>query len=151
MGSARVTWVRGRQFVAETGSGHALVLDTPQEVGGSGTGPSPMELILLGQAGCTAIDVVFILERMKKNVTGVEVGVEGIRASTEPKVYTDLAVTYRVRGRKLAEKDVRRAIELSETKYCSVSIMLSKTATIRSQYEIVDEDTGERIEGSLGD
>ncbi|MBW2525638.1 MAG: OsmC family protein [Deltaproteobacteria bacterium] len=149
MGSARVKWVQGRQFVGETESGHGLVLDTPEEVGGSGTGPSPMELILLGQAGCTGIDVVFILERMKKTVTAVEVAVEGTRAETEPKVYTALDVHYRVRGRGLAEKDVRRAIELSETKYCSVSIMLAKTATIRSRYEISDEETGERYVGVI--
>lgn len=150
MGSARVTWVKGRQFVGETGSGHGLVLDTPLEAGGGGTGPSPMELILLGQAGCTGIDVVFILERMKKEVSAVDVEVEGTRAVQEPKIYTNLEVVYRVRGRGLAEKDVRRAIELSETKYCSVSIMLGKSATIRSRYEIVDDESGERIEGTIG-
>lgn len=149
MTSARVRWVAGRQFVGESGSGHALVIDTPHAAGGGDTGPSPMELLLLGQAGCTGIDVVFILERMKKEVTGVEVEVEGTRAATEPKVYTALDVTYRVRGRELAEKDVRRAIELSESKYCSATIMLGKTATIRSRYEIVDEQTGHRIEGAL--
>lgn len=149
MGSARVTWIKAKQFVAETGSGHGLVLDTPLEVGGGDTGPSPMELILLGQAGCTAIDVLHILERMKKTVTGVEVEVEGTRADTEPKVYTLLEITYQIRGRGLTDKDVRRAIELSETKYCSVSIMLGKTAAIRTRYAILDDDSGERIEGTL--
>lgn len=149
MGSARVTWTKGKQFVGETGSGHGLVLDTPLEVGGGDTGPSPMELILLGQAGCTGIDVLHILERMKKAVTGVEVEVDGTRADTEPKVYTALDVVYQIRGRGLAEKDVRRAIELSETKYCSISIMLGKTATIRSRYVILDDDSGDRIEGTL--
>lgn len=149
MTTARVTWVRGKQFVGETGSGHGVVLDAPETAGGSDTGPSPMELLLLGQAGCTGIDVVFILGRMKKKVTALEVSVAGTRADTEPKIYTEIAVRYRLRGRGLAEKDVRRAIELSETKYCSATIMLGKTAAIRSHYEIVDEDSGDRTEGTL--
>jgi len=151
MTTAQVTWIKDKQFVGETGSGHGLVLDTSTQFGGGDTGPSPMELLLLGQAGCTGIDVIYILkERMKKPVTGLSVTVEGVRAETQPKVYTDIALTYRLHGRGLTEKDVVRAIELSETKYCSASIMFAKTARIRSRYEIVDDDSGARWEGNIG-
>jgi putative redox protein len=149
MPTARATWVSGRQFVGETGSGHALVLDTSTEAGGRNTGPTPMELLLLGQAGCTGVDVVMILrERMKKEVTGLRVEVTGTRAETVPQIYTAIDVTYHVRGRGLAEKDVARAIELSESKYCSASIMLGKSARIVSRYRIEDEQSGDVVEGA---
>jgi putative redox protein len=150
MTTARATWVKDKQFVGETGSGHAVVLDASAQAGGANTGPAPMELLLLGQAGCTGIDVVYILrERMKKDVIGLVVEVNGTRASEEPRVYTDIEVMYRVRGRDIAEKDVARAIELSESKYCSASIMLGKTARIRSRYVIQDDNTGHRVTGSV--
>lgn len=139
-------------MVAQSGSGHAIVLDTSKEFGGSDTGATPMELVLMGLAGCTGIDVVFILgDRMKKTVTGLEVEVEGQRADQTPKVYTELDVTYRVRGPGLKEKEAKRAIQLSAEKYCSVSLMLEKTARIRSHYEIEDETSGEVVKGSLSE
>jgi putative redox protein len=144
------TWTSGRQFVAETETGHAVVMDAPVAAGGRNTAASPMELLLVGLAGCTGIDVVFILaERMKKPLTGLAVEVSGTRADTEPKVYTQINVTYRVRGKGLAEKDVRRAISLSAEKYCSASVMLGKTATITSSFTLTDDETSQVIEGTI--
>ena len=151
MSQAKVTWISGKQFVAESGSGHAMVLDTPPEVGGNNTGPTPMELVLMGLGGCTGVDVAFILgDRMKQQITAIEVEVSGKRADEPPKVYTEIDVTYRVRGRELSAKKAIRAIRLSAENFCSVSLMLEKTATITSRYEITDEVSGEKTEGQLG-
>ena len=150
MPEAKVIWTSGKQFVAESGSGHALVLDASPEVAGRSTGATPMELLLLALAGCTGIDVVFILvDRMKKPLSGLSVEVSGQRSENPPKVYTEIDVTYRLRGAGLEEKDALRAISLSAEKYCSVSAMLERTATIRSHYEIVDERSGEAVRGTL--
>jgi putative redox protein len=150
MSTALALWTREKQFVVESGSGHAIVMDTGTGVGGRNTGPTPMELVLMGLAGCTGIDVVFILrDRMKKPLTGVEVRVSGERADTAPKVYTQLDVTYLLRGPGLPEKDALRAIRLSAEKYCSISVMLAKTAAISWRYEITDETTGAIASGTL--
>ena len=138
MNQARVTWVKDMQFVAETSSGHAVVLES----GGKSKAPSPMELLLVGMAGCTAVDVVHILKRMRQPVTNVQVNVKGDRAEKPPRVYTDIEVEYEVTGRGLSEEKVRRAVEMSETTYCSASVMLGKTATITSTIRILDADAG---------
>jgi putative redox protein len=140
--NAKAVWVAERQFVGESGSGHAMVMDASKKGGGRSTGPSPMELLLLGMAGCTGIDVVSILEKGRQAVTGVEVTVHAERDPEPPMVFTHIEVEYRVRGRNLSEKAVQRAIELSERKYCSASVMLSKTANMASRYTIVDEGEG---------
>jgi len=137
MNEARVTWLNDMQFVAETGSGHAVVLES----GGKNRGPSPMEMLLVGMAGCTAVDVTRILTRMRQPVTGVQVNVKGARAENPPMVYTDIEVEYVVTGRGLSEEKVRRAVDLSQTTYCSASIMLGKTATITNSIRILDADT----------
>jgi putative redox protein len=145
-------WTADKQFVAESTSGHAIVLDTPAAVGGRNTGPTPMELLLMGLAGCTGIDVVFILgDRMKKTVTGVQVEVSGTRADQAPKVYTNIEVTYRIRGKDLKEKDAVRAIRLSAEKFCSVSIMLGKTAEMTWSYEVTDDSSGQSWSGTMQD
>ena len=137
MNEARVTWVNETQFVAETGSGHALVLES----GGENMAPSPMEMLLVGMAGCTAVDVVHILRRMRQPVTDVQVNVKGVRAEEPPRVYTGIEVEYVVTGRGLSEEKVRRAVELSETTYCSASAMLGKTAIITNTICILEMDT----------
>ena len=136
MNEARVAWVNEMQFVAETGSGHALVLES----GGSNRAPSPMEMLLVGMAGCTAVDVVHILRRMRQLVTDVQVNVKGVRAEEPPRIYTDIEVEYVVTGRGLSEEKVRRAVELSETTYCSASAMLGKTATITNAIRVLETD-----------
>lgn len=150
MPEAKVTWIGGKQFVAVSGSGHGMVLDTPADIGGNNTGPTPMELVLMGLGGCTGVDIAFILgDRMKQQVTGIEVAVSGERADQPPKVYTDIDVIYRVRGKDLSVKKALRAIRLSAQSFCSVSLMLEKTALITSRYEITDETSGETVSGTL--
>ena len=130
------TWAGGMRFVYKSASGHGLVTDAPVEGGGGGTAPSPMELIILGLIGCTGVDVASILERMREPLEGLEVTVTYERAETHPKVYTKIHLTYTLQGG-LDEKKVRRAIELSENKYCSVSTMLGHTAEITHEFVIV--------------
>lgn len=139
MSDTQVTWVNGMQFVAES-AGHAIVVD-----GGPGfgrdTGMPPMQLLLLGAAGCSAMDVVHILRnRMRKPLTGLQVQVESEQAEEHPKVYTRIELKYLVKGRGLREKDVRRAIELSITKFCSAAIMLGETAEVVTSYRIEEDD-----------
>jgi len=144
-------WSDGkRQFVGESGTGHAIVMDIGQADGGRETGARPLELLLVGQAGCTGLDVVYILQKMRKEVTGLEVAVEGLRREEHPRVFTRIDVVYRVRGRELTEADVRKAIRLSETTYCSASATLAATAEIRSRFELTDDLTGQTVSGEVG-
>jgi putative redox protein len=137
--TAQVTWVEGMQFVGEADSGHAIVLDSRESVGGRNTGARPMELLLIGLAGCTAMDVKFILERRREQVTGVQVKVEAERADKHPKVYNQIKLQFIVRGRDLSEKAVVDTIEQSQNKYCSATAMLGKTADISYTYQIIQE------------
>jgi putative redox protein len=138
MSDAQVTWVDGLQFVAES-AGHSIVIDGAPGFGGD-TGMPPMRLLLLGVAGCSAMDVIHILRnRMRKPLTGLRVVVDADKAEEHPKVYTRIALKYLVKGRGLKEKDVRRAIELSNEKFCSAAIMLGKTAEIVTSFEIEED------------
>ncbi len=137
--TAQVTWVDGMQFVGEAGSGHAVVLDGRENVGGRNTGLRPLELMLVGLAGCTAMDVVHILKRKRQQVTDLQVQVEAERADDHPRVYTTITLKYIVCGHNLSEKAVVDSIELSEKKYCSASAMLGKTAEINYTYQIIQE------------
>lgn len=136
---AAVRWVDGLEFEAETGSGHRLVLDGSVKGGGKNHGASPMELMLVGMAGCTAMDVVDILRKKRQAVSGLQVRVEGTRAESYPMVYTEIDVVYVVRGKEISPKAVEDAIRLSEDKYCSAGAMLAKTAKINWRFEIVPE------------
>lgn len=135
---ARVKWVEDRTFVGESGSGHKLVLGTASGPEGKTPGPSPMELVLLGTGGCSAYDVVHILEKGREAVEDVVVELDAERAETEPKVFTRIHMHYIVKGKKLSPDKVRRAIELSVEKYCSASAMMAKTAEITHDFEIVE-------------
>lgn len=135
-----VKWVHGgMSFVAETGSGHAFVMDGAPEGGGRNLGPRPMETVLAGAGGCTAYDVVLILKRGRHDVRGCEVTLEAERADADPKVFTKIHMHFVVRGRNLKKDAVARAIELSHTKYCSASAMLGKTAEMTHDYQIVED------------
>ena len=136
---ARVKWVEGMSFLAEAGSGHAVVLDGAPEYGGRNIGIRPMEMLLMGLSGCTAFDVVNILRRGREPVSDCVVEVEADRASEDPKVFTAIRVVYRVTGRGLSRQKVERAVSLSKEKYCSASIMLGATAEITATIEVVDE------------
>jgi putative redox protein len=134
--TARVKLVDGLQMVGESGSGHALVMDAAESVGGRNTGVRPMELLLIGMGGCTSIDVVTILRKGRHDITDCEARITGVRAEEDPKVFVEIDIHFIVTGRNLPQSAVERAIQLSEEKYCSASIMLGKTARIKTSYEI---------------
>lgn len=135
---ARVKWIEAASFVAESESGHAIVMDGSPEFGGRNLGARPMEMLLMGMGGCTAFDVVMILNKARQDIVDVVVELQATRADSVPKVFTDIHVHFIVKGRQLNEKQVKRAVELSAEKYCSASIMLGKTASITHDYEIQD-------------
>ncbi len=137
--TANARWVGGKEFDIATGSGHHVVIDTSEKGGGKNHGPSPMELVLVGLAGCTAMDVIDILKKKRESVTGLEVRVEGERADTTPAVYSDIEICYIIHGKEVSSQAVKQAVHLSETKYCSVGAMVGKTAKIKTRYEIVKE------------
>lgn len=126
-------------FVGESGSGHSVVMDGAPDAGGRNVGFRPMEMMLLGLAGCSAFDVVHILKRGRENVTDCVVEVDGDRAETDPKVFTNVRMHYVVKGKGLDRNKVERAVKLSEEKYCSASAMFGKTAVLSHTVEIVEE------------
>jgi putative redox protein len=126
-------------FLAETGSGHAVVMDGAPEGGGRNLGPRPMELVLAGTGGCTAYDVVLILRKSGQDVRGCDVRLSADRAETDPKVFTRIGFHFTVRGRALKPNLVERAIKLSHDKYCSASAMIAKTAELVIDWEIVED------------
>jgi putative redox protein len=136
---ARVKWTDGRQFVAESGSGHSVVIDGPPDHGGRDTGPRPMEMLLMGMGSCTAFDILNILEKARADVTDCVAGMDAERADGVPSVFTKIHVHVVVTGRALKEKQVQRAVELSAEKYCSASIMLGNGGVdISHSFEIVE-------------
>lgn len=142
---ARIKWVEGVSFVAETGSGHAVVVDGSPDAGGRNLGPRPMELLLAGTAACTAFDVVWILKKGRQPVTDCVVDAEAERAPQDPKIFTRIHFKYRVSGRELNPAQVERAVKLSKEKYCSATLMLAKTAEIT--YEIAIDQVGVATNG----
>jgi putative redox protein len=136
-----INWMpgTGMGFVAETGSGHFLTMDGAPDGGGRNLAPRPMETVLAGTGGCTAYDVVLILKRGRHAVSGCQVKVTAERASTDPKVFTDIKMHFVVTGKGLPAAAVERAIALSHERYCSASIMLAKTAQISTSFEIIEQ------------
>ncbi|OSQ46231.1 OsmC family protein [Thalassospira alkalitolerans] len=132
---ARVKWLENLTFTGTSGSGHGVVMDGNKD---AGFGPSPMEMLLLGLAGCSSIDVVHILQKGRENVIDVEADVKAERAETDPKIFTKIHLHFKVRGENLNETKLARAVELSAEKYCSASIMLSKAAEITHSWEIME-------------
>ena len=135
---ASVTWVDGRTFLGASGSGHAVVMDGAPEHGGRNLGVRPMEMLLLGVGGCTAFDVVMILEKAREPVTDCRVEVEAERAETDPKVFTRIHLRYIVTGRGLDRAKVERAVALSKEKYCSASIMMAQVAEMTAEIEVIE-------------
>ena len=135
----KVKWIEGgMSFLAETGSNHAVMMDGAPEAGGRNLAPRPMELLLAGTGGCTAFDVVMILQKGRHAISGCEVSLQAERAETDPKVFTKIHFHFRVSGKALKADIVERAIKLSKEKYCSASIMLGETAEITHDFEIVE-------------
>ena len=134
--TARATLAGGMRFEAAAGSGHWVKLDAAEHSGGENAGFQPMELLLVGLAGCTGMDVISILQKKRAQVTGYEVRVRGERAEDHPMVFTDITVEHLVTGHNIRPEDVARAIELSETKYCGAGAMLGKTASLKHTFHI---------------
>ena len=135
---ARVKWAEARTFIGETESGHKIAFGAALGDDGQKPGPSPMELLLLGTGGCSAYDVVHILERGREPVEDVVVEIDATRAETDPKVYTDIHMHFIVKGRGLSREKVARAVDLSIEKYCSASAMMAASATLTHDFEVVD-------------
>ncbi len=139
MTNAKVTYIQGLQFVGEASSGHAIVMDGNPEVGGHDTGLRPMELLLVGLGGCSGMDIISILKKKKQDITGLEINVKGEKAEKYPKIFTEIDLEFVVRGRNISEDAVKRAVDLSMNKYCSVKATLEGSSKINFFYKIVNE------------
>lgn len=131
-------WVQGLQFVGRGESGHGIVLDAHPNVGGSDTGNRPGELTLIALGCCTGMDVVSILNKMRVKIEGLEIEVKGEAAQEHPKVWTEAWINFKVKG-EVPEDKLRKAIEMSRDKYCSVGALFSKGVKMHYDYEIVKE------------
>jgi putative redox protein len=136
--TAKVKWVDGLQFVGESGTGHAIVMDGDHEVGGKDTGIRPTELLLIGLGGCSGMDIASILTKKKQQVTGIEINVKGEKADTYPKKFTEMEIEFIVSGRDLSEEAVKRAVDLSMEKYCSVKATIEGSAKVNFSYRIIN-------------
>lgn len=135
---ATVTWKDGLTFDGVANSGFHINMDTSVDSGGSNSAVRPMELVLIAMGGCTAMDVVPILQKKRQEVHAFEIRLHGNRAAEHPHVYTDITLEYVVTGHNVDPAAVERAIELSETKYCSVSAMLQKSTKVTTKYTIIE-------------
>ena len=133
-----VKWIDGMLMVGKSDSGHAVVMDGPPEIGGENLGVRPMEMLLLGMTGCTVIDVVSTLKKMREDVVDCQTQVSADRSEEYPKVFTNIHVHFVLKGKQLNPLKVDKAIKLSAEKYCSASIMIGKTAIITHDYEIIE-------------
>ena len=136
---ASVSWTKGMSFTGTADSGFAVPLGTVPELGGDNDGFRPMELMAISLAGCTAMDVISILQKKRQGITGFEVKVNATRATEHPKVFTALEIHYVLRGKGIEAAAVERAIDLSKTKYCPAQAMMSQVAPITTSYEIIEE------------
>ncbi|NLC57490.1 MAG: OsmC family protein [Armatimonadetes bacterium] len=137
--NASVVWTQDLSFTGTADSGFHVPLGAAMEAGGGEDGFRPMELLLVGLAGCTAMDVIAILRKQRQEVTSFEVKVRGERAANHPRVFTTIELEYHVRGRGINRAAVEKAIALSETKYCSAIAMLRQSASVRHRYQILEE------------
>ena len=133
----RIKWNGNVSFLAESGSGHAVLMDAAPEAGGQNLGPRPMEMLLMGLGGCTTFDVVLILKKGRQDIRDCVVEIEAERAQVDPKVFTDIHLHFIITGHDLNPQTVERAIHLSAEKYCSASIMLKNTVNITHDFEII--------------
>lgn len=139
MKNAKVIFVKGLKFVGTAPSGHTTVMDGDPEFGGDNTAPRPMELLLIGIGGCSGMDIVSILRKKRQNLTGLEITINGTQADKYPKKFNKIDLEFVVRGKNISEEAVKRAVELSMNKYCSVKATLEGTAKIQFSYKIIQE------------
>ncbi|NND67591.1 MAG: OsmC family protein [Halioglobus sp.] len=138
---ATVKWTDSAMFVGESGSGHSVVMDGPEDLGGRNLGPRPMEMLLLGTGGCSIYDVLSMLKKSRQQVVDCRVDMQAERADAVPAVFTSINMHFVVTGVGLKESHVKRAVELSAEKYCSASIMLGAAGVAMTHsYEIVEFD-----------
>lgn len=137
--TAFVKQLRGITFVGKTDTNHWITMDGPENFYGSNAGIRPKELILLSLAGCTGSDVVAILQKKRVKLDNLEINITAEQQETHPQVYTKIHIEFLFYGKDIADKDVERAIELSQTTYCSVSAMLKKSVEITHSYKIISE------------
>jgi putative redox protein len=137
MTTARVKWVDGFQFVGESGSGHAMVMDAPSGSGGDSTGMTPMEMLLVAVGGCSGMDVTSVLKKKKLDVHDIEIKVSGEKAEDYPHKYTAIKLEFIVTGSNIPDESVKKAIDLSMDKYCSVKATLEGSAKIDYTYQII--------------
>ena len=136
--NVRIKWLDHMSFVGETSSGHSVVMDGSPEHGGRNLAGRPMEMILLGLGGCTSFDIVSILQKSRVAIDDCIVEISAQRADAVPAVFTHIHVHYIVKGASLQDKHVKRAVDLTSEKYCSVSMMLKQSVEISYDYEIVN-------------
>lgn len=137
-----VKWADGAMFLGESGTGHTVVMDGPEDLGGRNMGVRPMEMLLLGTGGCSIYDVLSMLKKSRQNVVDCRVELDAERADEVPAVFTAITMHFVVTGVGLKESAVKRAVELSAEKYCSASIMLGAAGVdISHSYEIVEFDS----------
>jgi putative redox protein len=136
---AKITHVRDLQFVGEASSNHAVVMDGDISAGGHNTGSTPMELLLLGLGGCSGMDIISILKKKRQDVSGLDINVTGRNAENYPRKFEEISLEFVIKGRNISEEAVKRAVDLSMTKYCSVKANLECSAKITCAYRIVPD------------
>lgn len=132
----KVKWIDGMRFVATDSGGHSIIMDASKQSGGESSGFSPLKLLLVGLGGFTGTDVVWIMQKQRQKIEGLEISVSGERVKEFPRIYDRIYIKYRIKGENIQEKAVQRAVQLSEDKYCSVGAMLKAKADITSSYVI---------------
>lgn len=138
--NAKAIWKGGMAFTGVNDEGYLVPMDASAKVGGQDVGFRPLQLLAVGLAGCTGMDVISILQKKRQEVTGFEVSAEVERSTEHPKVFTKIILTYTVKGKNLDPQAVERAVELSETKYCGAQAMLKKTAEITHKIVLEEAD-----------
>lgn len=142
MMEATVRWTGMMQFVGVSGSSHSVVLDTGPEHGGADTAATPMELLLIALAGCTGMDVISLLKKMRVSFTGLDIKVKGQRRDEHPRIFTSIELEYVVYGSGIDRAAVQRAVELSQEKYCSVRAMFRPDCPVSFRVEVVENAGG---------
>lgn len=136
--TVRATLETGMRFDVETGSGHRVLLDAAEHNGGQNTGPQPMELLLVGLAGCAGMDIIAILRKKRQDITAYEIRIHGERTEEYPRVFVEITVEHIFTGHAVQPEAVKRAIDLTEERYCGASAILGKTATLTHTFRIIE-------------
>jgi putative redox protein len=134
---ATVRWAGNMTFIGKAGSNHLVPMDTTPEFGGDSSATKPMELLLIGLGGCTGMDIVSLLKKMRQDFSGIEMSITADRSEEHPNVYTKIDLEYVIYGRGIDKEKVKRAVELSQEKYCSVSAMLRKSCPVNYTWRVV--------------